>query len=180
MVRIKNRFLVGKECTYDIPDDENPTVVASALKTYLFELPVPLIPSTLWYSLVTITDDRNFSLDDALDLVAKLPSDHVPILYYVLDFLAEVAEHQKLNKMSPANLGMVFGVVLLQPPDNNLTNIGSSMPKEVCTFLVENVNDIFEDASEEEEAQPRKPSSSSKQGRRSGNNSEVSSDTFDE
>jgi hypothetical protein len=112
-MRIKNKYLVGHECTYDIPDDENPTVVASALKTYLFEMPVPLIPSTMWYKLIAITDDRNFwlgasysnsplrlfvtiffffSLADALELVSSLPSDHTPILFYVLDFLAEVAQ----------------------------------------------------------------------------------------
>lgn len=46
---------------------------------------------------------------------------------------------------------MVFGIVLFRPPeDDNMSNVGSSMPKEVCTFFVERVVDIFEDANSEE------------------------------
>ena len=43
-MRIKNKFLISQTSDYEIPEDENPTVVASALKTFLFELPDPLIP----------------------------------------------------------------------------------------------------------------------------------------
>merc|ERR1711991_784239 len=137
VMRIRNKFLVAGSNDYDIPDDENPTVVASALKTFLFELPEPLVPNELWYGLMEITDNRDFELNDAYDLLDDMPEENVAVLRYVFDFLAEVAEYSADNKMSPANLGMVFGIVLLQPPDQNVSNVGSSMPKEVCTFFVE-------------------------------------------
>ncbi len=92
-----------------------------------------------------------FSIDDAVELAESLPEEHAPILYYLLDFLAEVAQHSSSNKMSPANLGMVFGIVLIQPPDNSVTNVGSSMPKEVLTFLIEHVDEVFADDEEPSE-----------------------------
>lgn len=150
VMRIRNKFLVAGRTDYVIPDDENPTVVASALKTFLFELPEPLIPRDHWYSLLEITDDRDFELGDAHALLDKLPEENVEVLRYLFDFLAEVAEHHDDNKMSPANLGMVFGIVLIQPPDQNVSNVGSSMPKEICTFFVEHVDEIFDMESESE------------------------------
>lgn len=144
VMRIRNKYLVDSVTEYEIPDDENPTVVASALKAFLFELPEPLISREQWYPLMEITDSRDFALEDAVNLFLSLPPQSVAILRYVFDFLADVAQYSLENKMSPANLGMVFGIVLLQPPDNNIANVGSSMPKEVCTFIVDNFDDIVE------------------------------------
>ncbi len=83
----------------------------------------------------------------------------------VFSFLTFFIEFASDNKMTPANLGMVFGIVLIKPPgiffffffslfwrfvlfilcpDSNVSNVGSSMPKEICTFFVENVDDIFD------------------------------------
>ena len=153
VMRIKNKFLVGSRSDFDIPDSENPTVVASALKTFLFELPDPLIPSDNWYELMEITDNRDFHLEDAKELVASLPPDNAEILKYLFGFLAEVAEYSALNKMSPPNLGMVFGIILIRPPDDddNMSNVGSSMPKEICTFFIENVDEIFDEFDLDEE-----------------------------
>lgn len=148
VVRLKNKYQLGKPCTYNIPDDENPTVVASALKTFLFELPEPLIPTSMWYDLIAITDEREFGIEDALMLVDKLPSENAEILFYLLDFLSNVAAHAQQNKMFASNLGMVFGIVLIKPPDNNLSNVGSSMPKEVVSFLVEHYSELFEEEDE--------------------------------
>ena len=145
VMRIRNKFLVADSADYNIPDDENPTVVASALKTFLFELPEPLIPVSLWYKLLEITDNRDFELADAHDLLDEIPDEHYELLRYIFEFLADVAEYAQDNKMTPPNLGMVFGIVLLQPPDQNVSNVGSSMPKEVCTFFVEHVDEIFEE-----------------------------------
>lgn len=144
VMRIRNRFLVGGN-GQNIPDDTNPTVVASALKTFLFELPEPLFPDEHWYALMEITDSRDFGLTDAHNLIDALPSENGAVLHYLFDFLAEVSEYASDNKMTPANLGMVFGIVLIRPPDNNVSNVGSSMPKEVCTFFVEHVDEIFND-----------------------------------
>jgi hypothetical protein len=83
--------------------------------------------------------------------------------------------------MSPANLGMVFGIVIMQPPDNNMSNIGSSMPKEVCTFLVEHVDEIFEP--EDESNEGGKKDKEALNGRKSGdsaNSSGEGSSTFDD
>lgn len=96
-----------------------------------------------------ITDNRDFELNDAHNLLDELPEEHFELLRYVMDFLADVAEDADYNKMSHANLGMVFGIVLIQPPDQNVTNVGSSMPKEVCTFLVEHYDDVFEEPESE-------------------------------
>jgi hypothetical protein len=143
VMRIRNRFLASQPAGTDIPDDTNPTVVASALKAFLFELPEPLIPAEHWYALMEVTDDRNFSLADAENLIDAVPSENAAVLHFLFDFLAEVSEYASENKMNPANLGMVFGIVLIRPPDNNVSNVGSSMPKEVCTFFVEHVDEIF-------------------------------------
>jgi hypothetical protein len=143
VMRIRNRFLALQPAGTDLPDDTNPTVVASALKAFLFELPEPLIPAEHWYALMEVTDDRNFTLADAENLIDAVPSENVAVLHFLFDFLAEVSEYASENKMNPANLGMVFGIVLIRPPDNNVSNVGSSMPKEVCTFFVEHVDEIF-------------------------------------
>jgi hypothetical protein len=58
------------------------------------------------------------------------------------------AQHSAKNKMSAQNLGMVFGIVLIKPPADDQSAVGSSMPKEVCTYLIEHVDDIFSQDSE--------------------------------
>ncbi len=142
IVRLQNTFTTSFMGA--VSDEEDPDVVASCFKAFFSSLAQPVIPSLFWQDLVDITDARYFNLDDAFGLVARLPRQNVEVLSLLLEFLKKVSEFSSSNKMTAANLGMTFGHVLMRPLNNTADNVGSSMPKEVCCFLIENCTVVFQ------------------------------------
>ncbi|KAM5148506.1 SH3 domain-binding protein 1 [Mantella aurantiaca] len=92
-----------------------PHAVAGALKSYLRELPEPLMTSELfddWMKAASIKDPEKRQ-ESYREVCAKLPPENYNNLRYLIKFLAKLAEHQEVNKMTPSNIAIVLGPNLL-------------------------------------------------------------------
>ncbi|KAM4715827.1 rho GTPase-activating protein 17a isoform 2-T3 [Anableps anableps] len=93
----------------------DPHAVAGALKSYLRELPEPLMTFQLydeWIQASSVSDpDKRLQ---ALWLVCdKLPKNNKNNLRYLVKFLAKLAQDSEANKMTPSNISIVLGPNLL-------------------------------------------------------------------
>ncbi|CAJ1076506.1 rho GTPase-activating protein 17b isoform X3 [Xyrichtys novacula] len=93
----------------------DPHAVAGALKSYLRELPEPLMTFGLYdewlqASNVTDPDKRLQALWVTCD---HLPKTHKSNLRYLVKFLAKLAQDSEVNKMTPSNIAIVLGPNLL-------------------------------------------------------------------
>ncbi|XP_069380800.1 rho GTPase-activating protein 17b isoform X3 [Paralichthys olivaceus] len=93
----------------------DPHAVAGALKSYLRELPEPLMTFGLYEewlqaSNVSDPDKRLQALWVTCD---HLPKTHKANLRYLVKFLAKLAQDSDVNKMTPSNIAIVLGPNLL-------------------------------------------------------------------
>uniref|UniRef100_A0A671VZ76 Rho GTPase-activating protein 17 n=1 Tax=Sparus aurata TaxID=8175 RepID=A0A671VZ76_SPAAU len=93
----------------------DPHAVAGALKSYLRELPEPLMSYQLyddWIQASSVTDpDKRLQ---ALWVVCdKLPKNNKTNLRYLVKFLSKLAQDSEVNKMTPSNIAIVLGPNLL-------------------------------------------------------------------
>ncbi|XP_049614184.1 rho GTPase-activating protein 17a isoform X1 [Syngnathus scovelli] len=93
----------------------DPHAVAGALKSYLRELPEPLLTHQLydeWTQACSLSDsDKRLQ---ALWLVCdKLPKNNKNNLRYLVKFLTKLAQDSEVNKMTPSNIAIVLGPNLL-------------------------------------------------------------------
>ncbi|XP_060921388.1 rho GTPase-activating protein 17b isoform X1 [Labrus mixtus] len=93
----------------------DPHAVAGALKSYLRELPEPLMTFGLYdewqqASYVSDSDKRLQALWVTCD---RLPKTHKANLRYLVKFLAKLAQDSEVNKMTPSNIAIVLGPNLL-------------------------------------------------------------------
>ncbi|KAK7940332.1 hypothetical protein WMY93_003658 [Mugilogobius chulae] len=95
----------------------DPHAVAGALKSYLRELPEPLMTFDLYdewiqASNVSDSDKRLQALWVTCD---HLPKAHKTNFKYLVKFLARLAQDSDTNKMTPSNIAIVLGPNLLWP-----------------------------------------------------------------
>uniref|UniRef100_A0A673AUW0 Rho GTPase-activating protein 17 n=1 Tax=Sphaeramia orbicularis TaxID=375764 RepID=A0A673AUW0_9TELE len=92
----------------------DPHAVAGALKSYLRELPEPLMTYQLYDEWIQASrqdsDKRLQALWVACD---KLPKNNKTNLRYLVKFLAKLAQESEVNKMTPSNIAIVLGPNLL-------------------------------------------------------------------
>nr|XP_020498206.1 rho GTPase-activating protein 17-like isoform X3 [Labrus bergylta]XP_029134856.1 rho GTPase-activating protein 17-like isoform X3 [Labrus bergylta] len=93
----------------------DPHAVAGALKSYLRELPEPLMTYQLydeWIQASSVSDpDKRLQ---ALWMVCdQLPKNNKTNLRYLVKFLAKLAQDSEVNKMTPSNIAIVLGPNLL-------------------------------------------------------------------
>ncbi|CDS06856.1 hypothetical protein LRAMOSA09381 [Lichtheimia ramosa] len=79
----------------------DPHVISALLKTYLRELPHPIIS-------VDIGNDGDFSPSTVRKIVSQLPVHNVCLLRRLCRHLKNVVDHQDENRMSTSNLAVVF------------------------------------------------------------------------
>ncbi|XP_019148190.1 SH3 domain-binding protein 1 isoform X2 [Corvus cornix cornix] len=119
--KLKSSLASGSNALEEFYSD--PHAVAGALKSYLRELPQPLM---------------TFELYDEWVKVAR----------YLIKFLAKLAEHQEVNKMTPSNIAIVLGPNLLwsqqstgDPMQLDLASVSSI--QAVVEALIQNVDTLF-------------------------------------
>ncbi|KAE8284458.1 Rho GTPase-activating protein 17 Neuron-associated developmentally-regulated protein [Larimichthys crocea] len=93
----------------------DPHAVAGALKSYLRELPEPLMSYQLydeWIQASSVSDpDKRLQ---ALWVVCdKLPKNNKTNLRYLVKFLSKLAQDSEVNKMTPSNIAIVLGPNLM-------------------------------------------------------------------
>ncbi|XP_057604341.1 rho GTPase-activating protein 17 isoform X6 [Hippopotamus amphibius kiboko] len=93
----------------------DPHAVAGALKSYLRELPEPLMTFTLYeeWTQVASVQDQDKKLQDLWRTCQKLPPQNFVNFRYLIKFLAKLAQTSDINKMTPSNIAIVLGPNLL-------------------------------------------------------------------
>ncbi|MBZ3872484.1 SH3 domain-binding protein 1 [Sciurus carolinensis] len=97
----------------------DPHAVAGALKSYLRELPEPLMTFDLyddWMRAASLKDPAA-RLEALGEACHRLPRENLSNLRYLMKFLALLAKEQEVNKMTPGNIAIVLGPNLLWPPE---------------------------------------------------------------
>ncbi|XP_078140944.1 GEM-interacting protein isoform X1 [Centroberyx gerrardi] len=111
--------------------DISPHDVTSVLKYFFKELPEPLLTFDLYNDFIAMgkviqrqserepTEETTVMMKDVIhnlrELLEKLPPYSYSTLQHMMQHLHTVSENYEENKMSPGNLGIVFGPTLLRP-----------------------------------------------------------------
>ncbi|XP_077685372.1 rho GTPase-activating protein 17 isoform X4 [Eretmochelys imbricata] len=93
----------------------DPHAVAGALKSYLRELPEPLMTYSLyeeWTQAANI-QDQDKKLQELWKICKRLPKPNLANFRYLIKFLATLAQNSDINKMTPSNVAIVLGPNLL-------------------------------------------------------------------
>ncbi|XP_062955285.1 rho GTPase-activating protein 17 isoform X7 [Cynocephalus volans] len=93
----------------------DPHAVAGALKSYLRELPEPLMTFNLYeeWTQVASVQEQDKKLQDLWRTCQKLPPQNFINFRYLIKFLAKLAQTSDINKMTPSNIAIVLGPNLL-------------------------------------------------------------------
>ncbi|XP_075755987.1 rho GTPase-activating protein 17 isoform X1 [Pelodiscus sinensis] len=93
----------------------DPHAVAGALKSYLRELPEPLMTYSLYeeWTQVANVQDQDKKLQDLWRICKRLPKPNLANFRYLIKFLAKLAQNSDINKMTPSNIAIVLGPNLL-------------------------------------------------------------------
>jgi len=142
---LRDMFDIGEEV--DLQTCEDPHTVAGLLKSFMRELPEPLLTWELYDSFTNAC--RGASKEDAVQnvikLTSKLPIENFIVLKYLSSFLRRVSLHAGTNKMSLPNLGTCFGPNLLKCPqksDMNALIQDSPVVSEVTQILIEHESQL--------------------------------------
>ncbi|XP_064276362.1 SH3 domain-binding protein 1 [Passer domesticus] len=146
--KLKSSLASGSNALEEFYSD--PHAVAGALKSYLRELPQPLMTFELYDEWVKAASlkDMDSRLQSLRDTCSRLPQDSYNNLRYLIKFLAKLAEHQEVNKMTPSNIAIVLGPNLLwsqqstgDPMQLDLASVSSI--QAVVEALIQNVDTLF-------------------------------------
>lgn len=160
----------------------SPHDISNVLKLYLRQLPEPLISFRLYHELVGLAKDSlkaeaeakaasrscpDMAESEAVamamvgrlrELLRDLPSENKASLQYLLQHLRRIVEVEQDNKMTPGNLGIVFGPTLLRPRPTEATVSLSSLvdyphQARVVETLITHYDLVFEEKPEEDMGQ---------------------------
>ncbi|XP_008142872.2 SH3 domain-binding protein 1 [Eptesicus fuscus] len=130
----------------------DPHAVAGALKSYLRELPEPLMTFDLyddWMKAASLKEPRA-RLEALQEVCSRLPPENFSNLRYLMKFLARLAEDQEVNKMTPSNIAIVLGPNLLWPPEKegdqaqlDAASVSSIQVVGVVEALIQNADTLF-------------------------------------
>ncbi|XP_051640997.1 SH3 domain-binding protein 1 [Manacus candei] len=146
--KLKSSLASGSNALEEFYSD--PHAVAGALKSYLRELPQPLMTFELYDEWVKVASlkDVDSRVQSLRDTCSRLPQESYNNLRYLIKFLAKLAEHQEVNKMTPSNIAIVLGPNLLwsqqstgDPMQLDLASVSSI--QGVVEALIQNVDTLF-------------------------------------
>ncbi|XP_059929611.1 protein FAM13A-like isoform X2 [Gadus macrocephalus] len=103
----------------DLQQDSDVPTVASLLKLFFRELPIPLVPEAhrrqLLSGIAEYKDEQEL-IGFLKDILGCLPVDYFSILSYLIHFLSRVASHSQSNQMPMENLATIFGPCVFRVP----------------------------------------------------------------
>ncbi|KAE8579072.1 hypothetical protein XENTR_v10023892 [Xenopus tropicalis] len=116
----------------------DPHAVAGALKSYLRELPEPLMTFNLYeeWNHAGNIPDQNTKLQALWVVCQKLPKPNLENFRYLVKFLAKLSHHSDINKMTPSNIAIVLGPNLLWARhEGTLAEIAAATSVHVMTII---------------------------------------------
>ena len=75
--------------------------------------------------------------------MAELPQNCTVVLEYLIRFLIPIAANHEVNKMTPANLGVVFGPNVFRPLVQTQITLMDSTSSNVVEFLIQHYDALF-------------------------------------
>ncbi|XP_062862769.1 rho GTPase-activating protein 8-like [Trichomycterus rosablanca] len=119
-------------------------VPAVILKTFLRELPEPLLTFSLYDQIQNITKvESSLRVSRCKMIVESLPEHNFIVAKYLVCFLHMVSQESIFNKMSATNLACVFGVNLAWPR-HGAVSLNAIAPLNIFTeLLIEFYTTIF-------------------------------------
>ncbi|XP_007952787.1 rho GTPase-activating protein 45 [Orycteropus afer afer] len=156
----------------------SPHDISNVLKLYLRQLPEPLLSFRLYHELVGLAKENLKAEAEAKaasrgrpdsgesgavpaamagrlrELLRDLPPENRATLQYLLRHLRRIVQVEQQNKMTPGNLGIVFGPTLLRPRPTEATVSLSSLvdyphQARIVEVLIAHYGLVFEDEPEE-------------------------------
>ncbi|GIY88576.1 rho GTPase-activating protein 44 [Caerostris extrusa] len=104
----------------------DPHAVSGALKSYLRELPEPLLTNALYEDWMNAANFES-KLQALWQVLQKLPAANLKNLRYVARFLSKVLENVDANKMSAQNIAIVMAPNLIWSPMEDASTLGMNM-----------------------------------------------------
>ncbi|MGH0159484.1 UNVERIFIED_CONTAM: hypothetical protein FKN15_056284 [Acipenser sinensis] len=156
---IQNKYNTGVPVSfYQYEDVHLPAVI---LKTFLRELPEPLLTFQLYNDIVNFhiffpigvkfscfSDvEEGAKVSIVRSMLGTLPKENYASLRYLIQFLAQVSGQCDSNKMNNMNLAVVFGPNLLWGKDAAMTLSAIGPINNFTRMLLDNHKEIFEEGS---------------------------------
>ncbi|XP_027885202.1 rho GTPase-activating protein 44-like isoform X5 [Xiphophorus couchianus] len=116
----------------------DPHAIAGALKSYLRELPEPLMTFELYIDWIQASNiqDQEKRLQALLGACEKLPCANNNNFKYLIKFLSKLTEYQDVNKMTPGNIAIVLGPNLLWTHDEgNITEMMTTVSLQIVGII---------------------------------------------
>ncbi|KAM8730098.1 rho GTPase-activating protein 44-like isoform 1-T1 [Acanthopagrus schlegelii] len=116
----------------------DPHAIAGALKSYLRELPEPLMSYELYNDWIQASNiqDQDKRLQALLNACEKLPPANNNNFKYLIKFLSKLTEYQDVNKMTPGNIAIVLGPNLLwMNNEGNITEMMTTVSLQIVGII---------------------------------------------
>ncbi|KAM6964420.1 rho GTPase-activating protein 44-like isoform 2-T2 [Tautogolabrus adspersus] len=116
----------------------DPHAIAGALKSYLRELPEPLMSYELYNDWIQASNiqDQDKRLQALLSACEKLPPANNNNFKYLIKFLSKLTEYQDFNKMTPGNIAIVLGPNLLwMNNEGNITEMMTTVSLQIVGII---------------------------------------------
>lgn len=116
----------------------DPHAVAGALKSYLRELPEPLMTYQLYDEWIQASNvpDPDKRLQALWVTCDQLPKNNKANLRYLIKFLAKLAQESDINKMTASNIAIVLGPNLLwAKTEGSLAEMAAATSVHVVTII---------------------------------------------
>uniref|UniRef100_A0A671RFH2 Rho GTPase-activating protein 17 n=1 Tax=Sinocyclocheilus anshuiensis TaxID=1608454 RepID=A0A671RFH2_9TELE len=116
----------------------DPHAVAGALKSYLRELPEPLMTYQLYDEWIQASNapDPDKRLQALWVTCDQLPKNNKANFRYLIKFLAKLAQESDVNKMTPSNIAIVLGPNLLwAKTEGSLAEMAAATSVHVVTII---------------------------------------------
>ncbi|XP_050670979.1 rho GTPase-activating protein 44-like [Leptidea sinapis] len=130
------------------PDYRDMHVVSSVLKSYLRELPEPLLTYRLYenFILASRQPTEQARLNALWEGVHLLPDANFQNLRYLIKFLSALTQNQSTNKMTPSNLAIVIAPNLLWAADESTFDMNITTAVNcVVELLIKHADWFFKD-----------------------------------
>lgn len=139
---VQRLYNQGKPVNFDDYGDIH--VPAVILKTFLRELPQPLLTFEAYEQILGITSvESSLRVTRCRQIVQSLPEHNYAILNYLMGFLHTVSQESIFNKMNSSNLACVFGLNLIWP-SQGVSSLSALVPLNLFTeLLIEYHGKIF-------------------------------------